>query len=65
MRHALQYVAVALIALVAVVPAITQQHAGHEKLGQVNFVNTCSPAVQADLNRAVALLHSFWFGATI
>jgi hypothetical protein len=37
---------------------------GHEKLGQINFPNSCSPAVQEDLNRAVALLHSFWWGAT-
>jgi hypothetical protein len=58
-------VAVALIALAAAAPAIAQQSAGHEKLGQVSFANTCSPAVQADLNRAVALLHSFWWGATI
>jgi tetratricopeptide (TPR) repeat protein len=57
-------VAALLTALVAVAPSSAQQHAGHEKLGQVNFANTCSPAVQADLNRAVALLHSFWWGAT-
>ena len=46
-------------------PALAHQHADHEKLGQVNFANTCSPAVQADLNRAVSLIHSFWWGATI
>ena len=57
--------AVVLAGLVAAAPAVAQQHAGHEKLGQVNFANTCSPAVQADLTRAVALLHSFWWGATI
>ncbi len=51
--------------LLAAAPALAQQHAGHEKLGQVNFANSCSPAVQADLNRAVALLHSFWWSATI
>jgi tetratricopeptide (TPR) repeat protein len=56
---------VVLVGLVAVAPGLAQQHAGHEKLGQVNFANTCSPTVQADLNRAVALLHSFWFGAAI
>jgi tetratricopeptide (TPR) repeat protein len=60
----LPLLAVLLTALVAVAPLSAQQHAGHEKLGQVNFANTCSPAVQADLNRAVALLHSFWWGAT-
>jgi hypothetical protein len=65
MRLALQCLAVALVAFVLAVPAIAQQHTGHEKLGQVSFANTCSPAVQADLNRAVALLHSFWWGVTI
>ena len=31
-----------------------------EQLGFVSFANTCPPAIQADLNRGVALLHSFW-----
>lgn len=30
-------------------------------LGHVNFLTSCSPAVQPDFNRAVALLHSFWY----
>jgi tetratricopeptide (TPR) repeat protein len=30
-------------------------------LGNVNFPTSCSPAVQSDFNRAVALLHSFWY----
>jgi tetratricopeptide (TPR) repeat protein len=34
-----------------------------QRLGQVQFKTSCSPAVQADFNRAVALLHSFWFNA--
>jgi tetratricopeptide (TPR) repeat protein len=33
-----------------------------EQLGTVSFANSCAPAVQASLQRAVALLHSFWFG---
>jgi tetratricopeptide (TPR) repeat protein len=57
-------VVVTLAGLVAVAPSFAQ-HAGHEKLGNVNFANTCSPAVQADLSRAMALLHSFWWGATV
>ncbi|HVL67320.1 MAG TPA: hypothetical protein VM364_08660 [Vicinamibacterales bacterium] len=35
-----------------------------EQLGKVQFDNSCAPAVGAELNRAVALLHSFWFGAS-
>ena len=33
------------------------------QLGTVQFPNSCAAAVQPDLNRAVALLHSFWFNA--
>ncbi len=35
-----------------------------QKLGQVSFDNSCDASVRADLNRGVALLHSFWFGAS-
>jgi hypothetical protein len=38
-------------------------HAGHGQVGNVDFSNSCSPAVQADLARGVAMLHSFWFSA--
>jgi len=34
---------------------------GPEQLGKVSFANSCQPAVQATLERGVALLHSFWF----
>jgi hypothetical protein len=41
----------------------TAQHDQHgaagEKLGTVHFETSCSPAVRADFDRAVALLHSF------
>lgn len=32
-----------------------------EQLGEVQFTTSCSPSVEADFNRAVALLHSFAF----
>jgi hypothetical protein len=32
-----------------------------EKLGRVHFPVSCAPAVQGDFERAVALLHSFWY----
>ena len=38
-------------------------HAGHGQVCKVNFSNSCAPAVQADLARGVAMLHSFWFSA--
>jgi hypothetical protein len=49
--------------------AATQQHEHGgkppERLGSVTFETTCKAEVKADFNRAVALLHSFWFGAAI
>src|ERR1043166_3831399 len=50
--------------------AAGQQHDDHrpgtdEHLGRVHFVTTCSPAVSGRFDRAVALLHSFEFGAAI
>jgi tetratricopeptide (TPR) repeat protein len=37
--------------------------AGHEPgLGAVDFQNSCAPAVQAEFQRGVAMLHSYWFG---
>jgi hypothetical protein len=32
-----------------------------DKLGTVNFPNSCDKAVHASIQRGVALLHSFWF----
>src|ERR1700694_1281508 len=36
-----------------------------ERLGEVNFPISCSPPAQAQFNRAVALLHSFFFPETV
>ena len=42
------------------------QHAAQaEKLGSVHFATSCSPGVAPQFDRAVALLHSFEFGASI
>ena len=35
--------------------------AGVEKLGKVNFPTSCDPKVQAEFERGVAMLHSYWF----
>jgi len=32
-----------------------------EQLGKVSFANSCAPAAQASFERALALLHSFWW----
>ena len=34
-----------------------------QQLGTVNFETSCDPSLRSDLNRATALLHSFWFNA--
>jgi hypothetical protein len=54
-----------LCAVVAVVALIllAGPAAGSEQLGKVSFPTSCRPAVQADFERAVALLHSFWLDA--
>jgi tetratricopeptide (TPR) repeat protein len=36
------------------------QHENHE-LGKVSFPTTCDPSVQAEFERGVAMLHSYWF----
>jgi hypothetical protein len=59
---------ISAIALLLVVThdAASQEH-GHpaEKLGTVHFQTSCSPAVAPKFDRAVSLLHSFEFGASI
>jgi tetratricopeptide (TPR) repeat protein len=39
--------------------------AEEEKFGDVNFPISCSPAAQGEFNRAVAMLHSFFFPETV
>jgi hypothetical protein len=36
-----------------------------ERLGTVHFETSCDPSVEKDFDRAVALLHSFWFSEAI
>ena len=37
---------------------------GAEQLGKVSFPTSCDPKVQAEFERGVAMLHSFWFTET-
>ena len=68
MRCAVQ-TARAIVLLLAIAPrARAQDHAhvpGTERLGTVHFATSCNPAVAPQFDRAVALLHSFEFGASI
>jgi hypothetical protein len=40
--------------------AAVAQHQ-HDQLGTVSFPTSCSPSVQAEFERGVAMLHSYWF----
>ena len=44
------------VALSSALPA-----SGAEQLGKVNFPTSCDPKVQAEFERGVAMLHSYWF----
>jgi tetratricopeptide (TPR) repeat protein len=49
----------------AATPVLSHETSTSEygKLGKVSFANSCDPAIQEDLQRSVAMLHSFWFVA--
>jgi tetratricopeptide (TPR) repeat protein len=57
----------ALLAAIAVLLVATpplpahEAQGGAEKIGRVTFPTSCSAAVQPSFERAVALLHSFWY----
>jgi tetratricopeptide (TPR) repeat protein len=55
--------AATLVAVALNTAAASAQSPGKppEQLGKVSFANSCQPEVQANLARAVALLHSYWF----
>src|SRR3982751_4331985 len=57
MRHGLP-ASLLLATLLAVRPRLS-----HEAVGKVAFANSCTQAVQEDLARGVAMLHSFWYSA--
>ena len=50
---------VSVVIALAVATAVVADEA--EKIGQVRFPVSCAPAVQKPFERAVALLHSFWY----
>jgi tetratricopeptide (TPR) repeat protein len=61
-----KFIAVILLVLVAS-HGIGQQHqqSGDITLGEVHFATSCNDPAQNEVNRAVALLHSFDFGRAI
>src|SRR5215831_17317767 len=59
-----RYFALPLGVLLLANTSLASAHDG-EKLGTVHFPTSCAPAVQADFERAVALLHSFWYEESV
>src|SRR5881628_79407 len=57
------HIAAPLIALSLAAMGVAFAQQG-DKLGKVDFPNSCSPAVQEKLLRGIAMLHSFYFSAT-
>jgi hypothetical protein len=56
-------VVLVILALVSTSTGPAQEKTtGAETLGSVSFAVSCHPSAQAGFNRAVALLHSFWWG---
>lgn len=53
------------LAMSAAPLAQQHQHPAGERLGTVHFETSCVPAAQAPFDRAMALLHSFEFGAAL
>src|SRR5947208_9024078 len=56
------HIAAPLIALSLAASSVALAQQG-DKLGKVDFPNSCSPAVQEKLLRGVAMLHSFYYSA--
>ena len=56
--------AAAALTLVLAGPSLGHEvEEGKGQLGKVSFANSCEPRVQKELQRAMAMLHSFWFSA--
>jgi hypothetical protein len=54
-------VAVLMSVFAAGSPAAAQHEQHNQQLGKVTFPTSCDPKVQAEFERGVAMLHSYWF----
>jgi tetratricopeptide (TPR) repeat protein len=61
--HPPRAVVTLLVSLALAIPGPVHAH-DKDRLGQVQFQNSCSPAVQERFQRAVAMLHSFRYAET-
>ena len=53
---------VALLPALLLSAAPTRSHEGADQLGKVSFPTSCDAKVQAQFERGVAMIHSYWFG---
>ena len=61
-RHPIRFPSLfGLIVLAAAVPAAHAAHGPDEHVGKVSFPTSCSPQAQPELNKGLALLHSFQY----
>ncbi len=65
-------VAALLSACVTTIPQVQHEHDGHDstavlpaEMGEVDFPISCTAEAQAEFNRGMAYLHSFWFGPAV
>lgn len=64
-RRLCTFLAIALLGAHLSAAQEEHTHSAAEVLGEVSFPTTCSPAIQTEFNRAVALLHSFTYAPAL
>ena len=57
--------AAGLIALAGAAGALAQHGHGSEGVGKAHMETSCSPSVQVSFDRALALLHNFWYARAL
>src|ERR1700693_3323327 len=50
-----------VLTVLSSVPVPAHSHEVDDKLGKVTFPTSCDSSVQAEFERGVAMLHSYWF----
>ena len=61
MEHGRISLGFAIAALLALPPPTARADTGAKIVEEVDFANSCSPAVQHEFKHAVWTLHSFWY----
>src|SRR5438093_10560735 len=64
-RHPGRCMSVTLVALLGVTGLLAQHGHGSEGVGTAHMEISCAPAVQTSVDRALALLHNFWYARAL